>query len=1173
MEPIEKLLNLIQESDRSTANSIIDQLFKKQTEERDQTAKELNQARQAALNMMEDAVLAKEKLELTQFAVDHLGDATFRIGKDGLFVEVNQAACQALGYTEEELLGLHVSDISPEWPKERWGGHWKELAEKKHLRFEALHQRKNGETFPVELQVNYVRFGQKEYSFTFAHDITSRKQAEKQIQFEQNLFREFMETIPALIFFKDLDGRIVRANRALAEYHNTDPQLLIGKSDFDFYPEEAAQDKLREEQQVMKTRQPIQIEELDHDIWRMTTKAPRYNVDGEIIGTFGISLNITEQKNAQQAVEESESRYHDLFENMTSGFALNEMIYDETGNPVNYRFLQINPAFERQTGLSAKNIIGKTVLEVLPGTEPSWIENYGRVVKTGEPIAFENYSKDLDRHYGIRAFCPVPGQFAVIITDITEQKLAEKKIAFEQKLFHNFMDAVPASIYFKDRESRFIKINKAGCAKFREEEIIGKTDFDLSAKEDAQKFRDTELQILETGEMIQAEEQNNGHWYLSTKAPWYDESGKLAGVFGIAFDITERKNAQQAVEESETRFKSLHDASFGGIAIHDQGIILECNQGLSIMTGYSEEELIGMNGLGLIAESSRDLVMSHIQSGYEKSYEATGLRKNGEQYPLRLEARNVSYKGKDVRTVEFRDITDQKKAETELQRLSTAIEQSPEAVVITDPNGIIQYVNPAFEETTGYSREEAIGASPRILKSGQHDAAFYSNLWKTINSGKIWEGRFINKRKDGSVYTEEASISPVRNATGDITGYAAIKRDITKELEQEEQMQQAQKMEAVGQLAGGIAHDFNNILQAVLGFSELLMLTLDPELEQPRSNVMGIQKAAKHAADLTRQLLAFSRKQDLELTYMDINQSVKRTSMLITSIIGEKIKVISTLEPNLNPAKADSQQIDRMLLNLALNARDAMPDGGELTLRTENAEFSKEDNQSSAQIREGNFVCLSVSDNGTGMSEETQQHIFEPFFTTKEPGKGTGLGLAAIYGIIQKHDGWISVYSELDQGTTFKVFLPVYDAGEPLPTVHNDSNTPDDVHGWGERILIVENDCAVLDLSMNALRRAGYTVETATSVEEAERLFDEADEAFDLLCSDMTLPDNNGADLAEALTKKQPGLAVLLCSGYSGKRIREDEIKQKGFFFLEKPFSIVNLLKQVHRALHQKKRN
>jgi PAS domain S-box-containing protein len=502
-------------------------------------------------------------------------------------------------------------------------------------------------------------------------------------------------------------------------------------------------------------------------------------------------------------------------------------------------------------------------------------------------------------------------------------------------------------------------------------------------------------------------------------------------------------------------------------------------------------------------------------------------------------------------------IADEKRRSAELQRLSTAIEQSPEAVAITGPDAVIQYVNPAFETITGYSREEAVGKTPRILKSGEHDKSFYSNLWKTIQAGKIWKGRFVNKRKNGERYTEEASISPVRDASGIITGYVAVKRDISEELNREEQFRQSQKMEAVGQLAGGIAHDFNNILQAILGFSEILLTRLETDSAE-RRNAAEIQKAANRAAELIRQLLAFSRKQPVERKRIDLNTELRDVEALLQIMLGKNVSYRLELAGDLNPVYADHSQLTQIIMNLAVNARDAMPNGGRLTLATENITFEPHAIATLPEAEPGSFVCLSVTDTGCGMSTEVKNHLFEPFFTTKAVGQGTGLGLAVVYGIVKQNKGWIHVYSEEGLGSAFKIYLPACETAvetrKPGTVAHNG------------RILLVEDDADMRNLVIRILETAGYESVSVSNAEDALRQFDLGNGRFDLLFSDIVLPHQSGVDLADRLRVKKPSLRVLLYSGYQDQRERWETLDTKGYHFLKKPFSVTGLLSAVHDA-------
>jgi two-component system cell cycle sensor histidine kinase/response regulator CckA len=511
-----------------------------------------------------------------------------------------------------------------------------------------------------------------------------------------------------------------------------------------------------------------------------------------------------------------------------------------------------------------------------------------------------------------------------------------------------------------------------------------------------------------------------------------------------------------------------------------------------------------------------------------------------------------------------RFIADERRRTEELRRLTAAIKQTPDSIVITSCDGKVVYANPAFQTSSGYDVAEMMGRPLSALKSGQHDAAFYADLWSTISSGRTWTGRLINRRKNGELYTEEAVISPVRDDDGAIVNYVGIKRDITKELQQEAQNQQSQKMQAVGQLAGGIAHDFNNILQAILGFSELLMPTVE---EHERAHVSEIRKAAKHAAELTKQLLAFSRKRPVESRIINLNSTIEETREILNSLIGENINVTTELDPQLSPVQADSSQLARILINLAVNGRDAMPRGGTIAIRTRNVTISPQQALGYPHGRAGTFACLSVADTGTGMPTEVKEHIFEPFFSTKGPGEGTGLGLASAYGIIQEHNGWIDVDSEEDNGSTFQIYLPV-EASHPTITPQVPSAPAPLTHGNSETVLLVEDDPAIRLLVETALTSADFKVLVAADTSTARQLFEAHAGRVDLLISDIVLPDETGPELADALRAQKPELPVLLCSGYSRGHITQEEIQRKQYHFLEKPFTIAKLLDVVHTTLH-----
>jgi PAS domain S-box-containing protein len=499
---------------------------------------------------------------------------------------------------------------------------------------------------------------------------------------------------------------------------------------------------------------------------------------------------------------------------------------------------------------------------------------------------------------------------------------------------------------------------------------------------------------------------------------------------------------------------------------------------------------------------------------------------------------------------------------TENERLTTAIEQAAEAVMVSDLKGNILYVNPAFEQVTGYTRADALGQNPRMLKSGEQDAAFYQALWDTIVGGKTWRGRIVNRRKDGARYTEEASISPVHNASGAIVSYVAVKRDITHDLALEAQLLQSQKMEGIGRLAGGVAHDFNNLLSVVLGSAEFALESLRED-DPLREELLEIQKAGLRAAALTRQLLAFSRKQVLQPKPLQLNDVVGDLEKMLRRVLGEDIDLVQELAPDLGQVTADPGQVEQVIVNLAINSRDAMPDGGKLTITTANVDFAAGQAEVLAGAAPGPYVMVSVKDSGGGMEEATLARIFEPFFTTKEAGKGTGLGLSTVYGIVKQSGGVVDVASAPGQGTTFSVYLPREITSGPLAR----SLPPATRLGGTETVLVVEDDEAVRSLARRILEAAGYTVLTASNGQEALYVCERPGLVLHLVLTDVVMPEMSGRVLVERLGKLRAEIKVLYMSGYTDDAIVHHRVLDSGAHFIGKPITRLELLRKVREAL------
>ena len=467
------------------------------------------------------------------------------------------------------------------------------------------------------------------------------------------------------------------------------------------------------------------------------------------------------------------------------------------------------------------------------------------------------------------------------------------------------------------------------------------------------------------------------------------------------------------------------------------------------------------------------------------------------------------------------------KAEDTVRKLWRAVEHSADLVIITDRGGVIEYVNPAFETLTGYSREEAVGRTPRILKSGQQSADLYQELWETILAGNVFRGVLVNRKKNGQIFYAEKTITPLRDSEGEITHFISNDRDITERRRLESQLQQAQKMDAIGRLAGGVAHDFNNLLMVISAYAELMSDSLGHE-HPLRHNVQEIMGASRRAAELTRQLLAFGRKQMQSLQLLDLNWVVREINQLLPRLIGEDIQLIFAPGKSVGKIKADPVQIEQIVMNLAVNARDAMPDGGKLTIETADAHLDESYTQRHSIVPAGEYVLLAVSDTGEGIAPEHVPHIFEPFYTTKAEGKGTGLGLATVYGIVKQNAGFIWVYSEPGLGTTFKIYLP---CAQDQTEQRRSLNLVEELLPGSETLLLVEDEPAVRQSEREFLALTGYNVLEARDGEDAISVAREYNGNIDMMITDVIMPHMNGAKLAERLLLERPEMRVLFVSG------------------------------------------
>ncbi|MCP4660065.1 MAG: PAS domain S-box protein [bacterium] len=880
---------------------------------------------------------------------------------------------------------------------------------------------------------------------------------------------------------------------------------------------------------------------------------------------------LRERRNVEARLRESEQLYRLLFNEMLNGFALHEIICGADGKPCDYRFLQVNPAFERLTGLNAEDVVDQTVRDVLPGIEQHWIEFYGKVALTGEPIHFESYTKVLDRYYEIVAFRPAEGQFATIFTDVTERKQVEEALRESEARYRHLFEQAHDSVFIVDPRTRCIlDVNENAFRRlgYTREELLALQIDDVDIPADQSNNDAVIAAVQASGGMVFEQEhrrKDGSIMPVELSARVVELAGRK--VFqSNARDITKRREAEEALRESEERFRGVFENAVDAIFIHDlEGHIRGVNQRACESLGYSRKELLELSfheiDAELTAQQSREM-WAELSRSKTLVFESRLCRKDGGSFPVEAHVGLFEQRGESLVMDLVRDISERKVAEAAMRKLSAAVEHNPNAVVITDAEGHIEYVNPAFTAISGYQPEEVIGHNPRFLKSGQVLPELYEALWSTITAGEVWRGEVCNRKKSGDLFWALLSISSIKDDEGLISHYIGIQEDITEHKRIEEELAQAQRMEVVGQLTGGIAHDFNNLLTVVLGNLELLSIHLRGDERHHKLAEAGL-RAAQRGSELTHRLLAFSRKQPLRPAVIEVDPLVAEILELLQRTLGESIEIETVLEEGVSPIYADSGQVQNALLNLALNARDAMPVGGKLTMEVRGVDLDERYAVRQPPVQPGDFVLIEVRDTGCGMSQEVAQRAVEPFFTTKGMATHSGLGLSMVYGFAKQSGGHVEIETEEGVGTRVKLVLPRAEVPQKPVTVSEAAHG--EIPGGDETILVVEDESSVRKLTTALLSSLGYKVLGARDGPTALATLGEAPRV-DLLFSDVVMPGGlSGYDVARLARHRHPGLKVILTSGYSAEQIGEQPDAE--YTFITKPYRRLDLARKVREVL------
>ena len=627
------------------------------------------------------------------------------------------------------------------------------------------------------------------------------------------------------------------------------------------------------------------------------------------------------------------------------------------------------------------------------------------------------------------------------------------------------------------------------------------------------------------------------------------------------------------------------------VAVDHNGTIVQVNSQTQELFGYGRDELMGQKIEMLVPDRYRRQHQHHRQNFAEvpktrrmgADLDLHGRRRNGSEFPVEISLSPVSTEKGTFVFSAIRDISDRKRIAEELRRaneelhrktaeqlgeyrarLASIIDSSEDAILSKDLNGIITSWNRGAEHIYGYASEEAIGKHIALLTPNDRTDEIPEILGKIARGETVDHHESVRVTKDGRQLNVSISVSPLRDATDKIVGASVIARDITAQKRSEGQLRQAQKMEAIGRLAGGVAHDFNNILGIINACAEFLRDRIDPAAE-PSLYVENIKKASDRGRALTKQLLAFSRTSAIQPRVLDLNERLRDISKLLRPLLGDDVEILIVPKSPMAVVEADPGQLDQIVVNLAVNARDAMPHGGKFILETGSVKLDEEFADQHQAMASGKYILLMVSDTGTGMDETTMSRIFEPFFTTKETGKGTGLGLATVYGIVKQSAGHILVYSEPGHGTTFKIYLP---SAEHKIGIGSDAEVETvSPKRRAAIILLVEDDEIMRSLTRQLLQEHGYTVVEADDGKSALEWAESHPDPFDLLLTDVVMRRMSGPELVERLHASRPNLKVVYMSGYTGELIAEREMVKRGITLLEKPFTRTALLNTIHASL------
>jgi len=1000
-----------------------------------------------------------------------------------------------------------------------------------------------------------------------------------------------------------------------------------------------------------------------------------------------------------QAKEASKSG--GIFDNMIEGFALCEIICDERGKPRDFRYINVNPSFERIIGLKQKDVVGKTAKELFPGIEPMWLEVYAKVALGGIATRFESWFEPRKIHLEVSAYCPTKGQFAAVFIDVTERKMVETALLRSEERHRVLVENIHDLVCELDGEGRylFLSPNYTAMMGYEPADLLGRNAFELMHSDDVPPMTEKFLQPSATGTYRYLHKNGSWCWMESSAQTFSETSGGERRSVVVSRDITERRKGEERLRQ----LSGAVEHSPASVVITDTtGNIEYVNPKFTQVTGYTLEEAVGRNPRILKSgELPREFyqgLWKTIKSGHEWHGEFQNRKKNGERYwELASISPIIDEHGAITHFVAVKeDITAQKEMIETLRRseaqFRTICEASPLGIIMTDRNADFAYANESFCKLAGVTFSELSGKGwkdiihpedrasvttdwEQIKYTGQafrrvrryvrpggdtiwvavtvapiHDkeivrgymgiveditdhygvmmslqkseARFrqlaenvpgvfwmatqdsksilyvspaYEKIWgrscqSLLNEPLSWleavhhadrerVREVCNARRNDGTYDEvyrivrpDGSIRWIRDRSfkireGDDKAdrIAGIAEDITERKQTDDQLLRSQRMECIGTLAGGVAHDLNNILAPIMLSTELLREGAEGEMREDM--IRTIEECASRGADIVSQVLTFARGVTGDRTVLQLRHLVRELEKIMRETFPRWITIVNRMPRDLWPVTGDATQLHQVLLNLCINARDAMPHEGSLIISGENVELGANARDISPDASPGPYAILEVTDTGMGIPEDIIGKIFDPFFTTKEVGKGTGLGLSTLIGIVKSHGGFVCVSSKTGEGTTFKVYLPASVGADASAGLQEQPAVP---KGNGETILIVEDETAIRNVTKDVLTRNGYKVLSVSNGTDGVSAYATRGGEIDVVLTDVMMPMLDGVELTRALKKMNPEVKVIVCTGQATE-VRQAELRDLGVHvFLQKPYSSEKLLTTLHEVLHEK---